>query len=146
MKRRDGGAEFFEQLSAVARAVRVAAADAYATHEIGSLQAKCLRVIGAREKLSQAELARATLTDPALIGRVLESLVERGLVKRKRSDADRRQYLLALTAAGQRARDRVVAVRSSVAKRITSALDARDVADFERIAAKILAELDDDER
>ncbi len=131
--------EFLDRLGAVSRCLRAVAAEAYAALELGSTQAKFLRHIGKNSRISQADLARATGTDPALTGRALETLVERGWVRRSRSEEDRRQYVLELGAAGQRARKRVEEARSVVAERIAAALDDRDIEDFERITRKILA-------
>ena len=128
-----------ENLSALARCLRSAAAQTYATFEVGSTQAKFLRHIGRHSRISQADLARATATDPALTGRALETLVERGWVRRSRSEEDRRQYVLELAASGQRARRRVEEAREAVADRVVAVLDERDLADFDRIAKKVLA-------
>ena len=106
------------------------------------MQAKLLRHLGKHAPISQAELARITDSDPALAGRVLAALVERGLIVRERSEVDRREYVLELTAAGRRLRDRIEKLRSELAGRIVSALDARDLDDFDRIAKKILAGID----
>ncbi|HEX3344929.1 MAG TPA: MarR family transcriptional regulator [Polyangiaceae bacterium] len=131
--------EFYERFGAVMRCLRSVAAQAYAAFEVGSAQAKFLRHIGRHRTLSQADLARATGTAPTLTGRALETLVERGWVRRKRSEEDRRQYTLELTAAGQRARERIELAREGIIQRIAGALDEKDVRDFDRIAGKILA-------
>jgi DNA-binding MarR family transcriptional regulator len=130
--------EFYERFSAVMRCLRAVAGQAYATMEIGSAQAKFLRHIGRNSRISQADLARATGTAPTLTGRALETLVERGWVRRKRSEEDRRQYVLELTASGQRARERVETARDGIIEQISTVLDEKDVADFDRIAKKIL--------
>ena len=127
----------------VLRAVRAAAGHRYAAFEIGSAQAKILRHIGKNSRISQADLARATDTAPTLTGRAIEPLVERGWVRRKRSEEDRRQYVLELTAEGKRVRDKVEEARGQIIDRITSVLDDRDVDDFDRISAKLLAALRD---
>jgi len=131
--------EFYERLGAVMRCLRSVATQAYATFEVGSAQAKFLRHIGKHSRISQADLARATETAPTLTGRALETLVERGWVRRKRSEEDRREYILELTASGQRTRARVEGAREEIIGRIAKALDERDVEDFDRIAKKILA-------
>jgi DNA-binding MarR family transcriptional regulator len=131
--------EFLEHLGALSRCLRAAAAQTYATFEVGSTQAKFLRYIGRHSRISQADLARATATDPALTGRALDTLVERGWVRRTRSEEDRRQYILELAASGQRARARVEEARERIAERIATLLDERDLEDFDRIAKKILA-------
>lgn len=125
------------------RCVRSAAAQAYGAFDVGSAQAKFLRHIGRHSRISQADLARATDTAPTLTGRALEPLVERGWVRRKRSEEDRRQYVLELTAAGQRARERVEEARDEIIERIGAALDDKDIEDFDRIAKKILAAFED---
>ena len=136
---RDESHEFFERFTAVSRCVKQVAAQAYATFEVGSTQAKFLRYIGKNSPISPADLARATDTAPTLTGRGLETLIERGWVRRKRSEEDRRQYILELTASGQRMRERVEEARQGVIERIAAALDERDIEDFDRIATKILA-------
>jgi len=135
---RHGSGEILDALGALTRTVRAAAAQEYAALDVGNTQAKFLRHIGRHTRISQAVLARATLTDPALTGRTIESLIERGWVRRTRSDEDRRQYVLELTAAGERARKRVEEARDRIAKRMAAVLDPRDVKDFDRIATKIL--------
>jgi DNA-binding MarR family transcriptional regulator len=130
--------EFYERFAAVHRCIRGVAEQAYAAIDVGSTQAKFLRHIGANSRISQAELARVTLTAPTLTGRVLDTLVEYGWVQRERSTEDRREYTLELTASGKRVRDRVVQAREALIRRITRVLDDRDVADFDRIAGKIL--------
>jgi DNA-binding MarR family transcriptional regulator len=136
--------QFYETFVSVFRRVRSVAEQGYAPLELGSAQAKLLRHIGQDSRISQADLARATGTAPTLTGRALEPLVQRGWVRRKRSEEDRRQYVLELTAAGQRARERVLKVRGGIIERLVGALDERDMADFERIAGKILAVFDDE--
>jgi DNA-binding MarR family transcriptional regulator len=129
--------EVLDSFSAVARSLRAAAARTYATFEVGSAQAKVLRHIGGGT--SQADLARATGSDPTLTGRVLGTLIARGWVRRRRSEDDRRQYVLELSAAGKRARARVEAARQQIARRMVAALDQTDIQDFERIARKLRA-------
>jgi DNA-binding MarR family transcriptional regulator len=128
-----------DSFSRVARRLRAAAARSYATFEVGSTQAKFLRELGQAAPLTQAELARKTVTDEALTGRVLQTLIERGWVQRKRSRDDRRKYLLELSAAGERARARVDSARRKLSRRMQATLDQRDLNDFERIAGKLLA-------
>jgi DNA-binding MarR family transcriptional regulator len=131
--------QLLDSLSALTRSLRAAAAQTYATFEVGSTQARFLRHLGAEGHASQADVARATGTDPTLTGRVLKTLIDRGWVRRTRSQADRRQYVLELSPAGQRARKKVEAARREVAQRMAATLDERDLADFERIARKIRA-------
>lgn len=140
MAKREPG-EVLDGLSALLRCLRSVAAETYATFEVGSTQAKLLRHIGRQSRISQADLARATGTDPALTGRVLETLIDRGWVRRTRSEEDRREYVVELAASGQRARKKVEGARERISERIGGALDERDLEDFDRIKEKILAAL-----
>ena len=140
MGRRDPS-DFVESFSALSRCLRTLAAQAYATIEVGSTQAKFVRHIGRHSRISQANLARATATDPTLTSRALQTLIERGWVRRKRSEEDRREYVLELGAAGRRVLERVETARLGIADQVVAALDERDLEDFDRIAKKLLAAL-----
>ena len=133
------GRAFFEAFASVTKRVRALASARYAELGLGSTQARFLRHI--ESGISQAELARATDTAPALLGRAIEPLIERGWIRRTRSKTDRRQYDLELTASGKRMRERVEAARDAMSDELVAALDARDLADFDRIAKKLLAHL-----
>jgi DNA-binding MarR family transcriptional regulator len=138
MSRRDPDA-FIESFSAVKKRISALAAQAFAQAGLGAMQAKLLRHVGRTSPISQAELARATDSDAPLTGRAIQTLIERGLVKRERSEEDRREYVVSLTPAGRRLFERVTKLRDELAARIVGALDARDLDDFDRIARKILA-------
>ena len=140
MSRRDPE-KFLETVSALSSCLRGTAAQAYAELEVGSTQAKFLRHIAQNSRISQAELARATGTDPALAGRALETLIERGWVRRRRSKEDRRENLLELSALGERTRKKAEEARARVAAQVMAALSDRDVEDFERITKKVIAAL-----
>jgi DNA-binding MarR family transcriptional regulator len=139
MARRRDPTEFLEMFATLRRCLTAVAAQAYATLELGSTQGKFIRHIGQHTRSSQADLARATGTDPTLTGRVLQTLIERGLVRRERSDEDRREYVLELSAAGRRVQERVEKLRGQLAARVVAVLEERDLEDFDRIAKKILA-------
>src|SRR5262245_38166748 len=135
MSRRDP-IEFIDTFGIMRRRLSALAAQAYATIDLGPMQANLLGHIGRSAPISQAELARVTDSDPALAGRVLGALIERGLVQRERSKQDRREYVVAPTAAGRRICNRIDKLRSELAARIVNALDQRDLDDFDRIAKK----------
>jgi DNA-binding MarR family transcriptional regulator len=134
-------AEFLDTFAAVRKRLTAHASQGYAELGVGSLQARFVRHIGSVGKASQAELARATDSDPTLTSRTLKTLIDRGLVEKERSDDDRREYVLELTATGKRLRERIERVRGQLAAKAIASLDAQDLADFDRIAKKILAAL-----
>ena len=138
MARRDP-TDFIDTFGTVRRRISALAAETYATAELGTMQAKLVRHLGKHAPISQAELARITLSDPTLTSRTLATLIERGLIRRERSDQDRREYVLELTAAGRKLCDRIETLRTALATRVVATLDEADLAAFDRIAAKLLA-------
>jgi DNA-binding MarR family transcriptional regulator len=131
------GIAFIETFGGLWRCLMNVSDEWYAAEKLWSTQAWFLRYIAEHRGLSQADLARATDTAPTLTGRLLQTLLERGLVLRKRGTEDRREYVLELSADGQRTRRRVVAARGRFAAKVVSVLDRRDLEDFDRIAKKL---------
>ena len=68
--------------------------------EVTSVQFGALGLIDAKPGLSQAELGRALDLDRSTIADVVARLERRGLVKRLRTESDRRRYRLQLTPDG----------------------------------------------
>jgi DNA-binding MarR family transcriptional regulator len=135
--------DFIETFGALSKCLRALIAREYATFEVGGTQAKFVRYIGKYPGISQADLARGTRTDRALTGRALETLIERGWVRRKNSENDRRGYVLELTASGQRFRAQVDEARRRIAERVVAELDEKNLEEFDRIAKKLLAAFGD---
>jgi DNA-binding MarR family transcriptional regulator len=129
---------FIETFSGLKRRLTALVDAEYAPLGIGATQAKLLQVVGEGQPMSQAELARATGTDPALTGRVLRTLLDRGWVRRRRSREDRRAFSLELTPEGDRLYEAVRAKRTALQARVERCLDAQDRAAFERLAKKLL--------
>ncbi|MCP3097937.1 MarR family transcriptional regulator [Myxococcus sp. K15C18031901] len=129
--------EFIETFGALWRCLMSVSDDTYAAEKLWSAQAHFLRHLGRQRGMSQAQLARATDMAPTLAGRLLRTLIQRKLVRRTRSEEDRREYALELTPSGQRMRERVEEARARFAARVVRVLDERDLQDFERIAKKL---------
>jgi DNA-binding MarR family transcriptional regulator len=106
--------------------------------ELNATQARLLLYTSQHNGVSQAELARATSTDKALTGRVLEGLIERRWIKRSRSSTDARAYVLSVTAQGRKITEKLQEIGNEITERLSRALDDRDVEDFQRIADKLL--------
>jgi DNA-binding MarR family transcriptional regulator len=129
--------EFIDEFGALWRCLMSVSDEGYAAEKLWSTQAWFLRHIGRHPGISQAELARATGTATTLTGRLLSTLLRRGLVRRTRSRKDRREYVLRLGAAGQHMRRRVEQARRRFATRVVAVLDRRDLESFDRIARKL---------
>ena len=132
---------FIEAFSALKARLQGVVDKAYAPLGIGSTQARLLRAVGERRAMSQADLARATGTDPALTGRALRTLLDRGWVRRRRSREDGRAFSLELTPEGEALFTQVEAARDALIARLDDALDESDKAAFDRVVRKLLAAL-----
>ncbi|HEY9724225.1 MAG TPA: MarR family transcriptional regulator [Oscillatoriaceae cyanobacterium] len=134
--------DFIDAFRSLKKGLDAAMTQMYASEKLGVTQVRFLRHLGQHPGISQAELARATDTDPALTGRTLQPLMERGLVRREPSPADRRGYVLELGDAGRETLERVESLRERVLTQFVAPLDGRDLKDFDRIAKKLLAALE----
>jgi MarR family transcriptional regulator, organic hydroperoxide resistance regulator len=77
-------------------------------------QADALAVIGQAEPLSLKELGELLIAEAGHPSRLVDRLVEAGLVERRHAGDDRRRIELSLTHRGRRLEKRVLAARESV--------------------------------
>lgn len=130
---------FVKNLAELKRASRAVTAGASEALGLNDTQVKVLRHVAANGSMSQAALARATETDPALLGRALKPMLKARQLVRVADKDDARAYVIEIGPAGK------VLVTASgkaierLAKAFTAPLDAKDLADFERIVRKIVA-------
>jgi DNA-binding MarR family transcriptional regulator len=100
-----------------------------------------LTLIARNPGISQTELSHANGRDKSSLTPVLEDLVRRGLVERKRMDSDRRTYRLNLTAAGKKTLGLMTRCARQHERSLDSIIGARHrkqfVATLKRIAAEI---------
>lgn len=101
-----------------------------------------LTLIARNPGISQTELSHANGRDKSSLTPVVEDLVRRGLVERKRMNSDRRTYRLNLTPAGKK----VLTMMTRCARRHERNLDyvigVRDRKRFIQILKKIAAEIE----
>ncbi|MHA6804470.1 MarR family winged helix-turn-helix transcriptional regulator [Salinifilum ghardaiensis] len=86
-----------KQLELVARALMD---DALRPHGLTTLQYTALTVLASRGELSSAQLARRSFVTPQTMHEMVRWLERRGLVERRRDEANRRALLISLTEAG----------------------------------------------
>ena len=99
-----------------------------------------LRVVAASdEPLSQRELSDRIGIDPSDVVGLVDLLEDAGYVARRRDEADRRRYALALTDAGWEAVARFDAVAAEVTDEVLGPLDAAERAELERLIRLVLA-------
>lgn len=131
------GKRFLATFAATKRIVSLVATRSMAPLGLGRAQVALLRELGRSEPATQCALAHATMLDPSATARSLTMLSRRGWIRRRRGELDRRESHVELTARGRRLAARVEAHYAIVAEVLGVRLDNRDIADLERICAKL---------
>jgi DNA-binding MarR family transcriptional regulator len=88
-------------ISRVERTVRAAINDRVKPYGLTTLQYTTLSILGARDGLSNAQLARRTYVTPQAMSEVIAALETKGLIRRKPHPSHRRIYPATLTARGR---------------------------------------------
>jgi DNA-binding MarR family transcriptional regulator len=118
---------------------RLRAHDGQRRDELSFAHLRALGALEDEEEMSAGRLAAAADLAPGSVTQMLDALEERGMVRRTRSDADRRVVMVALTQAG---RERVAARRAGFRARLREALsdlDASQLAAGERVLGRLAA-------
>jgi DNA-binding MarR family transcriptional regulator len=131
------GKRFLEIFVETKRAVSLVVVRMMAPLGLGRAQVALLRELGRSGPATLSALASATMLDPSAAVRSLTVLSKRGWIRRRRGEHDRRESYVELTARGRRFVTRVEAVYSDIAKLLSTQLEDRDIADLERICAKL---------
>ena len=100
-----------------------------------------LTLIARNPGISQTELSLANGRDKSSLTPVVEDLVKRGLVERKRMDNDRRTYRLNLTPSGKKILTMLTRCARRHERNLDRVIGERDRKRFIQILKKIAAEL-----
>ena len=101
-----------------------------------------LTLIGRNPGISQTELSLAAGRDKSSLTPVVEDLVRRGMIERRRMRDDRRTYRLNLTAAGKKALTQLTRCARRHERILDSIIGMRDRKRFLQILKKIAGEVD----
>jgi DNA-binding MarR family transcriptional regulator len=102
-------------------------------------QADALHVIGRAGPLSLKELGDLLIAESGHPSRLVDRLVDAGLVERRPADDDRRRVVLTLSAEGRRLERRVAAARADVLALARAIVGDRDVEPARRLLTELLA-------
>lgn len=105
--------------------------------EVKLRHAAILRELRKTGPLAQIELARATVIDPSLLIRLLDDLEKQTLVKRQRSETDRRRVTVSLTPQGRKALIPLDAAYAELAQAAEGDLSPDERALFTSLATRI---------
>jgi DNA-binding MarR family transcriptional regulator len=114
---------------------RLQVAVAERLREIGLSVPQCdvLTTLTEAEGISQQELAKRLYVTKGNISGLLDRLESAGLVERRSTAADRRQYAIYLTAPGRRAAEKAIAVQHALIAATLGKLPGQDLAAFETL-------------
>ena len=101
-----------------------------------------LTLIARNPGISQTELSLANGRDKSSLTPVVEDLVRRGLIERKRVDSDRRTYRLNVTAAGKKTLTDLTRCARRHERNLDRIIGARDRQRFLKLLKKIAAQID----
>jgi DNA-binding MarR family transcriptional regulator len=101
-----------------------------------------LTLIARNPGISQTELSQANGRDKSSVTPVIEELVRRGLVERKRVRSDRRVWRLTLTAAGKRTLATLMRCARAHDRNLDRIIGRRDRARFLAVLKRITTEID----
>jgi DNA-binding MarR family transcriptional regulator len=101
-----------------------------------------LTLIARNPGISQTELSQAAGRDKSSLTPVVEDLVRRGMVERRRLRDDRRAYRLNLTAAGKKTLTQLTRCARRHERNLDSVIGLRDRKRFIQILKKIAAEIE----
>ncbi|KRP67838.1 MarR family transcriptional regulator [Pseudomonas fluorescens] len=107
-------------------------------HGITAAQFKVLIIMAQFGVDTPAELCRHLSLDSGSMTRMLDRLEQKGLLSRKRSELDRRQVQLVLTADGQRLADMLPHIGAQALNQLAGVLETGELETLERILKKIL--------
>jgi MarR family transcriptional regulator, organic hydroperoxide resistance regulator len=113
-----------------------------APHGVTRGQWYFLRVLWTEDGLSQRELsARVGMMEPTTVI-ALRSMERSGLIRRVRSDDDKRRSQVWLTAKAQRLRNELLALARGITDQAEEGIGRGDLALFRRVIAQMTANLD----
>jgi DNA-binding MarR family transcriptional regulator len=99
-----------------------------AAEETTLAQYRALVVLASRGPQRLVDLARALAVTPPTAGRMCDRLLRKGLIRRHRARADRREVLVSITPAGREVVDQATAQRRELLAEILGRLPARQQA------------------
>ena len=130
-----------EQIGHLLRRAHQRASSIFQSHfsdvQLTPTQFAALAKLKDEKELSQNHLGRLTAMDPATIQGVTRRLIDRGLIRTRADDNDRRRMLLSLTEEGEALTDSLVDKASAVSRKTLATLNE----DEQRKVIELLAKL-----
>ena len=108
-------------------------------------QFEVLMALWEEDGILLSELGRRVSRDGPTITGVIDRMVKKILVKRKRGSSDRRVVRVILTAKGKSMQEQVSVTRRKVLEKITKNLSSKDIKHLESVLLKIMNNMEEPE-
>jgi DNA-binding MarR family transcriptional regulator len=105
--------------------------------KVTPVQLGILYILKIKNMQSMTELSRELGTDNSAVTRSVDRLEKNGLVERKNSTNDRREYLITITEAGITETENAKKIISAVNKKIEKEFTAKELDDFKQSLVKM---------
>jgi DNA-binding MarR family transcriptional regulator len=126
--------DILRSLRRITRAIDLHSKQLMAACGLTGPQLVCLRTIGRETPLSLGQLARAVSLSQATVTGIVDRLVDRGLVRRRRVQSDRRSVSISITDAGS---ELIASAPSPLQERFSSRLAALSEEDRAALSAAL---------
>lgn len=111
-------------------------------HGVTAAQFKVVLLISQSRASTPADLVRLLNLDSGAMTRMLDRLEQKGLLRRERSNEDRRQVRLTLTEAGEAFGVRVPQIAADATNELTGCLTRSELDELQRLMKKMLMAAD----
>lgn len=132
-----------ECIFSLAQCYRVNIRAAVNANELGlnAMHVRCLHVIADTPDCTANCIVKKMGRDKAQIARLVKDMIEKGWLEKTPSSEDKRSYILTLSESGRALQQKISVIEKDLEKTLLTGLTEKDVAEFQRIAEKMLANL-----
>ena len=109
--------------------------------EVVPMHLRVLIIVDRRPTCTAVDIAKVLDRDKAQVTRLINGLVEKGLLAREPNPADKRSQLLVLTQAGQEATDIAREIDDAVLVQLQQSLTDAELKQFQQLANKVIVGL-----
>lgn len=122
---------------------RVNIRNAVNANELGlnGMHVRCLHVIANTPACTANSLVKGMGKDKAQIARLIKDMIAKGWIEKHASREDRRSQILTLSDNGRELHNKISVIEEELESTVLQGLSDREVAEFLRIAEKMLANL-----
>jgi DNA-binding MarR family transcriptional regulator len=109
-------------------------------------EVKIVEILGARGSMIMTELAEASMLSLSTVTGLIDGLVEKEIVKRERSEKDRRIVKVELTSEGEKIYEQALEVRLHMVRGMLGALNREEQEQIVNLFKKIGAKIDKEKK